>query len=69
MKNVKWKKSEGNFVESSCGRFLIFPEYWGRCKPQGYKLKDKKSGYISYLHKTQKNCKDIAEEIIINSKN
>jgi hypothetical protein len=63
---ITWKKSSEGFTESHCGKWNITPEYWSCVKPQAYSLWvkiDEKWNKVSYGCNTQKEAKQLAQEI------
>lgn len=64
--NLKWCRSQGGYCYSKCGRFHIYPEFWGSTTAQSYTLKDDKTKEKYRLIDTQKKAKEKAAEILRN---
>jgi len=58
---IKWGRSDDGFIESKCGNYAIFPEFWGCVSAQNYKLQVKKEGVfvtLPVIFNTQKEAKE-----------
>ena len=64
MKSLSWCRSQGGYCYSKCGRFHIYPEYWGSTTPQSYTLKDETTKEKHRLIHTQRDAKAKASEIV-----
>ena len=63
MGRVKWNRSEGGFVSSKEGRFLIGAKCAGGTRPEWYEVLDRVANK-KHSGQTQKECKEWAESIV-----
>lgn len=66
--SIKWKRSDGDYVESHCGRWWITPIYGGLTRPERYELRHNASGTVGGWKvvgsgQTQRACKAVAEDL------
>ena len=65
MVRVRWNRSQGGFTESKERRFILSARHGGSTTPDWYVLEDRVTGRKCSAE-TQKECKEAAEEIILN---
>ena len=59
---ISWKRSREGYVDSTCGRWLIEPLYFGSVKPQSYAL-FRDGARVGYLIATQREAKARADAL------